>query len=78
MSATVSATFEPVANVTSRATVRTHRIIVDRGIAKGGSDEGPSGGEYLLVGLIGTVGGHRDYVARQAASDQEHQLPRAS
>lgn len=58
MSATVSATFEQVANVTSRAAVRTHQLTVDRSVTKGGADRGPSGGEYLLVGLGGCFTSH--------------------
>jgi putative redox protein len=33
--------------------VRTHRVPIDRPIAKGGTDKGPLGGEYLLVSLGG-------------------------
>jgi len=33
--------------------VRTHRVPIDRPIAKGGTDRGPLGGEYLLVSLGG-------------------------
>jgi putative redox protein len=33
--------------------VRTHRVAIDRPIAKGGTDKGPLGGEYLLVSLGG-------------------------
>ena len=36
-----------------RGTVRTHRVSVDRPTAKGGTDCGPLGGEYLLVSLGG-------------------------
>ncbi|HEY2163371.1 MAG TPA: OsmC family protein [Gemmatimonadaceae bacterium] len=54
----MNAKFEQVANVTSKATVRMHQVIVDRGIAKGGADQGPSGGEYLLVGLGGCFTSH--------------------
>lgn len=58
MGATVNARFEQVENVTSNATVRTHRLVVDRSVAKGGMDRGPSGGEYLLVGLGGCFTSH--------------------
>jgi putative redox protein len=37
----------------SKGTVRTHSAIVDRPEAKGGTDQGPMGGEYLLLGLGG-------------------------
>ena len=33
--------------------VRTHRVAIDRPAAKGGTDKGPLGGEYLLVALGG-------------------------
>jgi putative redox protein len=33
--------------------VRTHRVAIDRPVAKGGTDKGPLGGEYLLVALGG-------------------------
>ena len=33
--------------------VRSHRVAIDRPIAKGGTDKGPLGGEYLLVSLGG-------------------------
>ena len=34
---------------TSEATVREHKVLVDRPEAKGGADEGPMGGEYFLA-----------------------------
>ena len=55
MSTTFKATIEHVNHTTSRATVRTHTVLVDRGIAKGGLDLGPAGGEYLLVSLGGCL-----------------------
>jgi putative redox protein len=33
--------------------VRTHRVMIDRPLAGGGTDRGPLGGEYLLVSLGG-------------------------
>jgi putative redox protein len=33
--------------------VRNHRVAIDRPTAKGGTDKGPLGGEYLLVSLGG-------------------------
>lgn len=58
MSTTIKATLEQVEQVTSRATVRTHSLLVDRGVAKGGLDRGPAGGEYLLVALGGCFTSH--------------------
>ena len=58
MSTTFKATVEHVTQTTSRATVRTHVSLVDRGIAKGGNDLGPAGGEYMLVSLGGCFMSH--------------------
>ena len=58
MSTTFKATIEHVNHTTSRASVRTHTALVDRGIAKGGLDLGPAGGEYLLVSLGGCFTSH--------------------
>ena len=43
---------------TSKATVRSHTVFVDRPAAKGGADRGPVGGEYLLVALGGCFSSH--------------------
>lgn len=58
MPTTVKATLEAVEQITSKATVRTHTALVDRGVAKGGLDRGPAGGEYLLVALGGCFTSH--------------------
>ena len=58
MSTTFNATIEHVTHTTSRATVRTHTLLVDRGVVKGGFDLGPAGGEYLLVSLGGCFTSH--------------------
>lgn len=58
MSTTFTATVEHVNHTTSRATVRTHSFLVDRGLAKGGLDQGPAGGEYMLVSLGGCFTSH--------------------
>jgi uncharacterized OsmC-like protein len=58
MSTTFTATIEHVNHTTSRATVRTHSFLVDRGVAKGGLDLGPAGGEYMLVSLGGCFTSH--------------------
>ena len=58
MSTTFKATIEHVTHTTSRATVRTHTFLVDRGVAKGGFDLGPAGGEYMLVSLGGCFTSH--------------------
>ena len=69
MSTTFKATIEHVNHTTSRASVRTHTMLVDRGVAKGGLDLGPAGGEYMLVSLGGCFTSHllAAIRARQAA-----------
>lgn len=58
MSTTFRASIEHVNHTTSRAIVRSHTVLVDRGIAKGGFDLGPAGGEYQLVSLGGCFTTH--------------------
>jgi len=58
MSTTFRAAIDHVTHTTSRAVVRSHTVLVDRGIAKGGFDLGPAGGEYQLVALGGCFTSH--------------------
>ena len=58
MSTTFKATIEHVTHTTSRAIVRSHTVLVDRGVPKGGFDLGPAGGEYQLVALGGCFTSH--------------------
>jgi putative redox protein len=58
MSATLSAAVEHVNHTTSRVTIRTHTVLVDRGVVKGGLDLGPAGGEYMLAALGGCFTSH--------------------
>ena len=58
MSSTFKATIEHVTHTTSRAIVRSHTLLVDRGVPKGGFDLGPAGGEYQLVALGGCFTSH--------------------
>ena len=58
MSTIFKATIEHVHHTTSRALVRSHTVLVDRGVAKGGLDLGPAGGEYQLVALGGCFTSH--------------------
>jgi putative redox protein len=58
MRPTFTTTIEHVNQATSKATVRTHTLLVDRSVAKGGFDLGPAGGEYLLVALGGCFSSH--------------------
>lgn len=58
MPGTINVAVEHVEGITSKATVRTHTTLVDRGVAKGGMDRGPAGGEYLVIGLGGCFTSH--------------------
>src|SRR6185295_8382376 len=58
MATTFTTTIEHVNHTTSRAVVRSHTTLVDRGIGKGGLDLGPAGGEYMLVALGGCFTSH--------------------
>jgi putative redox protein len=42
-----------VSTSTSEATVRDHRVTIDRPVAKGGADAGPMGGELFLAAIGG-------------------------
>lgn len=53
MAQTLTVLVEQTGPATSAATARSHRVVVDRPVAKGGEDRGPLGGEYLLVSLGG-------------------------
>src|ERR1700746_2673554 len=58
MQPTFTATIEHVNQTPSKATLRTHTVLVDRSVTKGGFDLGPAGGEYLLVALGGCFTSH--------------------
>jgi putative redox protein len=53
MPRTVSVDVEQVGPSTGQARARSHTVLVDRPVEKGGSDRGPLGGEYLLMSLGG-------------------------
>jgi putative redox protein len=53
MSRTLSVEVEQIGASTGSATARSHTVMVDRPVEKGGDDRGPLGGEYLLVSLGG-------------------------
>ena len=53
MSTEVRIPIRQVAGPTSEATIRTHRILIDRPDAKGGADAGPMGGEYFVASVGG-------------------------
>jgi putative redox protein len=42
-----------VSTATSEATLRTHRVLIDRPHEKGGADAGPMGGELFLASVGG-------------------------
>ena len=58
MAKTLEATLEQVGPSTSKATVRSHTVFVDRPLERGGADKGPVGGEYQLVALAGCFTSH--------------------
>lgn len=49
----LSVEVEQVGPATSRVAVRSHTLLVDRPLDRGGEDRGPQGGELLLVSLGG-------------------------
>ena len=53
MSRAVSVEVHQVGASTGSASARSHTVLVDRPVEKGGSDRGPLGGEYLLISLGG-------------------------
>ena len=44
---------EQIGPTTGQGTVRTHSVVIDRPVEKGGADRGPMGGELLLLSLGG-------------------------
>jgi putative redox protein len=58
MAKILEATLEQVGPSTSKATVRSHTVFVDRPLERGGADKGPVGGEYQLVALAGCFTSH--------------------
>jgi putative redox protein len=53
MPRTISVNLTQIGPSTSRATLRSHSLLVDRPNDKGGDDRGPMGGELLLASLGG-------------------------
>jgi putative redox protein len=53
MAQTLTVQLEQIGPATTSARARTHTVLVDRPVAKGGDDRGALGGEYLLVALGG-------------------------
>lgn len=53
MSMTVSIKLDRQGPTTTRASIRTHELLIDRPEAKGGDDKGPMGGELMLAAVGG-------------------------
>ena len=53
MAATIQVQLRQTSGATSEASIRTHKILVDRPEAKGGTDLGPMGGELFLTSVGG-------------------------
>jgi putative redox protein len=53
MARQISVEIDQVGPSTGSATARSHTVLVDRPVEKGGSDRGALGGEYLLISLGG-------------------------
>jgi putative redox protein len=53
MPRTVTVEIVQVGTSTSQASARSHTLLVDRPVEKGGEDRGPLGGELLLISLGG-------------------------
>jgi putative redox protein len=53
MRGSLTVSVEQVGPSEIRGIARTHEITIDRPVSKGGTDRGPLGGEYLLLGLAG-------------------------
>jgi len=53
MSNQISIRLEQIAPTTTEASIRDHEIVIDRPEAKGGTNQGPMGGELLLAALGG-------------------------
>ena len=51
MSQSLEVRIEQIGPSTAKGIVRTHSVLIDRPVAKGGEDRGPLGGEYLLLAL---------------------------
>jgi putative redox protein len=50
---TLEVQVQQIGPTTSKGTARTHSVTIDRPVEKGGHDQGPFGGELLLLSLAG-------------------------
>ena len=69
MAEKLQASLEQLVPTTSRAKVRSHTVLVDRPVDRGGADQGPVGGEYQLIALGGCFTSH--FLAAIRARDFE-------
>ena len=53
MPRTLEARVDQIGPTTGQGTARTHNVVIDRPVEKGGNDRGPLGGELLLLSLGG-------------------------
>jgi putative redox protein len=53
MPRTLEVRVDQIGPATGQGTARTHTVVIDRPVEKGGSDRGPLGGELLLLSLGG-------------------------
>lgn len=53
MGTSVSVNLRSASGTAIAGAVRSHSVIIDRPVEKGGGDRGPMGGEFMLLGLGG-------------------------
>lgn len=53
MARTITVNVEQVGPTTGKASARSHSLLIDRPVEKGGEDRGPLGGELMLLSLGG-------------------------
>jgi putative redox protein len=53
MNQTLEVQVEQIGPSTATGTARSHSVLIDRPVSKGGADRGPMGGELLLMALGG-------------------------
>jgi putative redox protein len=53
MARTITVQVDQIGLSTSKGTARSHSVVIDRPVEKGGDDRGPLGGELLLLSLGG-------------------------
>ena len=67
MSASIQIELRQNGPTTTEASIRSHRVLIDRPEAKGGGDRGPMGGELLLASLGGCFASNLFAAARARA-----------